>query len=222
MKLFRAAAVASVAISLFSTTASAAVVVETFTGTVSGNDVSGLFGAKGAILSTTFTTTYVIDTSLLGAKQTNDPNGIGTYGGSLYSASSPVSSATITINGITLSEGTSFYSEHFIDPATGAFLATGYAEDGTGSILYNIVANADPSAPHLTSLDTPFSYTVSVNSQNEGEFDFLSDRLVLFNKTVTVAAVPEPSTWAMMILGFAGVGFMAYRRKQRGSALLAA
>jgi PEP-CTERM motif len=28
-----------------------------------------------------------------------------------------------------------------------------------------------------------------------------------------VAAVPEPSTWAMMILGFAGIGFMAYRRK---------
>jgi hypothetical protein len=28
-----------------------------------------------------------------------------------------------------------------------------------------------------------------------------------------VAAVPEPSTWAMMILGFAGLGFMAYRRK---------
>lgn len=30
-----------------------------------------------------------------------------------------------------------------------------------------------------------------------------------------VAAVPEPSTWAMMILGFAGVGFMAYRRKSK-------
>jgi hypothetical protein len=29
----------------------------------------------------------------------------------------------------------------------------------------------------------------------------------------SVAAVPEPSTWAMMLLGFAGVGFMAYRRK---------
>jgi hypothetical protein len=27
------------------------------------------------------------------------------------------------------------------------------------------------------------------------------------------AAVPEPSTWAMMILGFFGVGFMAYRRR---------
>jgi len=30
-------------------------------------------------------------------------------------------------------------------------------------------------------------------------------------------AVPEPSTWAMMILGFAGVGFMAYRRRASGT-----
>jgi hypothetical protein len=29
----------------------------------------------------------------------------------------------------------------------------------------------------------------------------------------TVSAVPEPSTWAMMILGFFGIGFIAYRRK---------
>jgi hypothetical protein len=36
----------------------------------------------------------------------------------------------------------------------------------------------------------------------------------------TVTAVPEPATWAMMILGFAGVGFLAYRR--RHSALTAA
>jgi sugar lactone lactonase YvrE len=33
--------------------------------------------------------------------------------------------------------------------------------------------------------------------------------------------IPEPSTWAMMILGFAGVGFMAYRRKSK-PALMAA
>jgi hypothetical protein len=36
-----------------------------------------------------------------------------------------------------------------------------------------------------------------------------------------IAAVPEPSTWAMMILGFAGIGFMAYRRKSK-PALMAA
>jgi hypothetical protein len=28
------------------------------------------------------------------------------------------------------------------------------------------------------------------------------------------AAVPEPSTWAMMILGFVGIGFMTYRRRK--------
>ncbi len=33
------------------------------------------------------------------------------------------------------------------------------------------------------------------------------------------SAIPEPSTWAMMILGFCGLGFIAYRRKQNGSAL---
>jgi hypothetical protein len=36
-----------------------------------------------------------------------------------------------------------------------------------------------------------------------------------------VGAVPEPSTWAMMLLGFAGLGFMAYRRKSK-PALMAA
>ena len=37
----------------------------------------------------------------------------------------------------------------------------------------------------------------------------------------TVGAVPEPSTWAMMILGFAGVGFMAYRRKSKPAMMAA-
>ena len=36
-----------------------------------------------------------------------------------------------------------------------------------------------------------------------------------------VTAVPEPSTWAMMILGFASVGLIAYRRKSK-QALMAA
>jgi hypothetical protein len=31
--------------------------------------------------------------------------------------------------------------------------------------------------------------------------------------SASISAVPEPSTWAMMVLGFAGVGFMAYRRR---------
>jgi hypothetical protein len=43
-----------------------------------------------------------------------------------------------------------------------------------------------------------------------------------FSVSETVSAVPEPATWAMMILGFLGVGFMAYRRKQSGAAFTVA
>jgi len=35
------------------------------------------------------------------------------------------------------------------------------------------------------------------------------------------SAVPEPSTWAMMLLGFAGVSFMAYRRKSKPALMTA-
>ncbi|MBA2401018.1 MAG: PEP-CTERM sorting domain-containing protein [Bradyrhizobium sp.] len=39
----------------------------------------------------------------------------------------------------------------------------------------------------------------------------------VLNLETSVAAVPEPSTWAMMILGFAGVGFIAYRRRNQSA-----
>jgi hypothetical protein len=35
------------------------------------------------------------------------------------------------------------------------------------------------------------------------------------NDATLTTAVPEPSTWAMMLLGFVGIGFMAFRRKSR-------
>jgi len=40
------------------------------------------------------------------------------------------------------------------------------------------------------------------------------DLVVGFN----VSAVPEPTTWAMMLLGFAGIGFLAYRRRPQPAA----
>jgi hypothetical protein len=49
----------------------------------------------------------------------------------------------------------------------------------------------------------------------EVKYTINSDGIGGFNGGIamSVAAVPEPATWAMMILGFAGIGFMAYRRK---------
>jgi hypothetical protein len=39
--------------------------------------------------------------------------------------------------------------------------------------------------------------------------------------TPLTSPVPEPSTWAMLILGFAGVGFIAFRKRKNGLALTA-
>lgn len=40
-------------------------------------------------------------------------------------------------------------------------------------------------------------------------------------ETLTIAAVPEPSTWAMMLIGFAGVSFAGYRQTVRRRASVA-
>ena len=69
----------------------------------------------------------------------------------------------------------------------------------------------------------PFSYAFTAPSTGGYtlDFDFVSGptpaKDVLLD-AVNISGVPEPSTWAMMILGFLGVGFMAYRRKQNGPA----
>jgi hypothetical protein len=50
------------------------------------------------------------------------------------------------------------------------------------------------------------TFNFAPGTNNEADYDNLS---------LTVNSVPEPSTWAMMILGFAGLGFIAYRRKSK-------
>jgi hypothetical protein len=55
----------------------------------------------------------------------------------------------------------------------------------------------------------------------EDEYSCADDTVLLSTVSGMTAAVPEASTWAMMVLGFAGVGFLGYRRKSK-SALMAA
>jgi hypothetical protein len=68
-----------------------------------------------------------------------------------------------------------------------------------------------------TSADTAISF-IETASNDGGNNDALIDGVSFQGPSVT-SAVPEPSTWAMMILGFCGLGFMAHRRKQNESAL---
>jgi len=62
---------------------------------------------------------------------------------------------------------------------------------------------------------------ISTNPFNTITLSVPNGQSLVIADFTTASAVPEPSTWAMMILGFAGVGFMAYRRKSK-PALMAA
>ena len=56
---------------------------------------------------------------------------------------------------------------------------------------------------------TATSITVNVAGDNLA----VGDKLILDVTAGSTPVVPEPSTWAMMLLGFAGLGFVGYRRR---------
>jgi PEP-CTERM motif len=103
---------------------------------------------------------------------------------------------------------------------------------GTGAT--NLNALGYTGFPALLGIqDAEYSITLSSLANNSGTVSFTFfdnsnegmgnefygiDNVSVSTNSVT-GAVPEPSTWAMMIMGFCGLGFMAYRRKQNGSAL---
>jgi hypothetical protein len=68
---------------------------------------------------------------------------------------------------------------------------------------YCLVGPGDPSNSNPNNLSDPTNPESPLNFPVTG----------LTN--VSISPVPEPSTWAMMILGFCGLGFMAYRRKDK-------
>jgi hypothetical protein len=66
--------------------------------------------------------------------------------------------------------------------------------------------------------DTAIECTFSISpSPERPDFDY-HDQTFVFS---VAAAAPEASTWAMMLLGFAGIGFMAFRKRKNGLALAA-
>jgi hypothetical protein len=83
----------------------------------------------------------------------------------------------------------------------------------TGGISAFTVTGIDPSAKLDPSDATAFITGLTFVSQ--GAFTGTMTPI-----TTNTSAVPEPSTWAMMILGFTGIGFMTYRRRK--SAAIAA
>jgi PEP-CTERM motif len=78
---------------------------------------------------------------------------------------------------------------------------------------FNFVANVLTSITGSDSNSNP-RLTFFFSSPNETyRFAHGSSDSSISTGAVAISAVPEPATWAMIIIGFAGMGFLSYRRK---------
>lgn len=159
----------------------------------SGTNTS-TFTLSGAIASG-FTGTYAFVTTYLGTDSpTGGPN-----------APQAVSNSTNQF----------FFNYSHLDPSTSMVL-TLFTTVGTFS--ENLFTNGN--------FDNNFSFAFT-NESCSGTAVSPCDQYqvgltqgAILNSPVTIsvdftAPVPEPSTWAMLLLGFAGLGFMTYRRKNK-------
>jgi PEP-CTERM motif len=86
---------------------------------------------------------------------------------------------------------------NFFSPVLDTLQFTGQVVQNSRTHTETITFSGPQTFDGFTLSITPF--TISTSDPN--------------NVMGNIAAVPEPSTWAMIVLGFAGVGFLAYRRK---------
>jgi hypothetical protein len=111
------------------------------------------------------------------------------------------------------------------DPDFGGFFLTNVANSSGSPFEYlyfidlsnsgGIAAYHPDSTPYFDLTGQPlFSGSLDAPTLLTGSFSLISYGLDEPPVTVLVTPIPEPSTWAMMILGFAGVAFMAYRRRK--------
>ena len=93
-----------------------------------------------------------------------------------------------------------------------------YFENDPQHIGFSTTSAANPDI--ILRLSQTFGYSVA------GGATFGPDRLGLIvdPEGAVVSGVPEPSTWAMMLMGFCGLGFLAYRKSggNRSALMIAA
>jgi len=108
---------------------------------------------------------------------------------------------------VSLEGNATFYSLQFQVEGATAFTIT----DNFGNT--SVVTGVKNNDNQFLTVSSATGFTSLLIDANVGSFQSFKQ----FELGDTVTAVPEPSTWAMMLLGFAGVGFMAYRRRASGS-----
>jgi hypothetical protein len=64
-------------------------------------------------------------------------------------------------------------------------------------------------------------YAINYSGFGAGNWPAASNAFPTISGDLIATAVPEPSTWAMLLIGFGGLGFMAYLRRRPSKAITA-
>ena len=188
----------------------------TYTGMASGVDTYGVFGAAGATLSNAaFTSIYTYDPTQFGTA-INRSNGVqeSITGGSEFGFgyTDPILSASVTINGQTYSQASSYFGREAI--------GGGYMESDAFSSPSNaLVDYGEPvgtPTPSLTAVQSFGIFNSTGRFYYNGEYITLTDTQVAVTNGPSLSDVPEPTSLALLA-GAAAVFAAARGCRRRAS-----
>jgi hypothetical protein len=183
-------------------------------------------GRLGAVIDTAtatdlaFTDTYVFDLAK-GAHFTNASSDE-IFGGALFGTTSPLVSSNLTIGGVTLTFLGDRVSQEINN--TGAYIGSSAQSVDVNNVFSRNDLIALTNAPAL--ITTPYSggatsgfgssaYICAGGHTCAGAYSFRADLSIESVEVTTTSSAPEPASWALMILGFGGLG-AALRRGRAG------
>lgn len=220
-------------------TAPAATYLISISGNISkGTDIPGVFGTSGAsLVGLPFSASFSYDPTL-GIRE-KMPNSDTLYGGDVDGDISPSDGLTFLLGGKTFKvrgrAGTAIVEAN--DPGSEGYSYFAF-QDQTPSPYGLLIANSTffiwhPNSPQ-SNLENPYTGSdlsgwgqLSFSQQiNGGFYPSLSVEFEKFNIAASstgspATAVPEPTSWAMMIAGFGVIGGAMRRRSVKGTPLAA-
>ena len=112
--------------------------------------------------------------------------------------------------------------ESFSGGGGDSFTSVGfYAALDDGGFALNVLNNRQPTGDQLFTGTTAAPDFLALLTESPITDLYVEGTSITGTLTVTVAAVPEPSMWVMMLIGFAGLGFAGYRASHESAAVAA-
>jgi hypothetical protein len=165
----------------------------------------------GGILATAVNSNFVYDPGTMGA--------IGTINASLdrYATAGQSSGVANYSLRILAAQGGNLYEDIASFPGDGGSVWNTLSQTGITANDFGLFSSSDLAGADFTSHPNFSGGPITFGfAMYRGGTTIPYDTTVRAdNFSLEISAVPEPATWAMLLLGFAGIGFMAYRRKSQ-------